>query len=380
MSNNPNDPDDPQNEDSFGSERLPDVQNSKAVRKAQKRNAESFTSFSEGMQGIDKFIILGAEKEQTGLKTQAAKSEQTAAPPAVVNKKEDEERKTALVSKSDSTSASKPTDSKLGIMRQARKDDSFTSFSEGLPTIDKFGILDPEADKIFPLMTDYLSASDCRFLVPYRETGDTTGGDSPKEKTAESKTLNRLMRLLDSVPWGDSVRIEVCEKPQFIEYSFDEDMIVLDKSYGDEQTVLNFAHQAYHSTNRLLTKLFADEKLDREGFIDLYMWSEVAALVTELNVRKELGITRVPPPKVLCQESNGSIYSVNVEELIKSRGMKTLHDVLFYSLVRGTEDLSLAYVFGELFDIYDKTFERQLPIAQQYIALCLSAGIDKDCI
>ena len=371
MSNNPNDPDDPANEDSFDSERLPDVQQSKAFRNAQKRRAESFTSFSEGTQGIDKFKILGAEREHPAL------SQQKTVAPSNLVRQDGSSNPDSLVD-SDKVAST----ARKGIMRQSRTDDAFTSFSEGLPTVDKFGILDPEANKVMPLMTGYLSNPSCRFLAPYLATAGATIEKKAysTSETGSSKTLNRLMFLFDTLPWCETVRIELSEKPQFIEYSFDEHMMVLNKLSSDEQTILNFAHQAYHSTNRLLTKLYGTDRLDREGFIDLYMWAEVAALVTELNVRKELGITSVPPPKVLCQESSGSIYSVSVEEILKSRGMKILHDVLFYSTVRGTEDLSLVYVFGELFDIYDQTYESELPIARQYIDLCLSAGLEKDCI
>ncbi len=270
-------------------------------------------------------------------------------------------------------------------MRRPPKDESFTSFSDGLPAVDKFGIIDPDFDKVV-LMPDYLATTRCSYLAPYADVtaGATsvTGGMKGllTHSKSKSRTLDRLMFLTDSVPWGESVKVELSAKPQFIEYSFDEHSMVLDKSFGDEQTVLNFAHQAYHSTNRLLTKIYDEEKLDRESFIDLYMWSEVAALVTELNVRKELGITKVTPPKVLCQESSGSTYSVNVEELLKARGMKTLHDLLFHSMVRGTEDLSLVYVFDRLFDIYDKTYDSEIVIARSYIDFCLESGLERDCI
>lgn len=440
MSNNPNDPDDSESKDRLDSERLPDVQQAKAVKNAQRRRAESFTSFSEGTQAIDKFKILGATGEHPVVKPPSPLNEETSgvrtrsedgtahvsgvndglgkkrdpirsapsshpaqtatvgtvppSPPAQTSVPSSPKPSVALGSSSNANADREPSSQQgfqadlqpqRSIMRRPPKDDSFTSFSDGLPAVDKFGILDPDADKVLPVF-EFLSQSSCRFLSPFGETTGATSSEPRKStniqggNTVESRTLNRLMFLFDTVPWGDTVNVEVCAKPQFIEYSFDEHTMMLDKSSNDEHTILNFAHQAYHSTNRLLTKLYDGEKMDREGFIDLYIWSEVAALVTELNVRKELGITKVTPPKVLCQESSGSVYSVNVEELLKTRGMKTLHDVLFHSMVRGTEDLALVYVFDKLFDIYDQTYDSELPIARQYTELCISSGIERDCV
>ncbi|MDZ4835804.1 MAG: hypothetical protein SGJ27_18660 [Candidatus Melainabacteria bacterium] len=438
MSNNPNDPNDPQGEDSFDSDRLPDVKQAKAFAEAQRRKAESFTSFSEGHEAIDKFKILGISNPQLTPKlsrpnaAQGTTSNQSApsaaqpstaskqAPPAsaqpnsVSNQALPSAAQPSSVFKQGSPGAAQPsalskqnspqpelddqqhTSSTVtrGIMRRPPEDDSFTSFSEGLPTVDKFGIVDPDADRVVPIDV-FISESSCKFFANSDETTGATSGPNSDSKIETStpavstqynsniggsKTLSRLVYLFETVPWGETINVELSAKPDFIEYCFDEHEMVLDKNFSDEQKILNFSHQAYHATNRLLTKIYDDEKLDRESFVDLFIWSEVAALVTELNVRKELGITKVTPPKVLCQESSGGTYSVNVEELLKTRGMKTLHDVLFHSMVRGTEDLSLVYVFDKLFDIYEQTYKTEMPIARQYIDLCLLSGLEQDCI
>jgi hypothetical protein len=148
----------------------------------------------------------------------------------------------------------------------------------------------------------------------------------------------------------------------------------------EEETVLQFAHQTYHATNKLLTKLYEDgEMLDRETFVDLYMWAEVAALITEVNVRKELGLWKVAPPKVLCQESDGTFFYINVEDILKTRGMKALHDLLYFSLLRGS-DLKLVDVYQRLFEVYKVNFDSEKESAAAAIEYCLKQGLERDCI
>ncbi|MBX3074280.1 hypothetical protein KF728_28415 [Candidatus Obscuribacterales bacterium] len=346
MSNQTNDPNDL--DDRFEQERLADAQQAKHFRDAQKRAAESFTSFSEGMPAVDKFKILGATGEQQAVKR-----------------------------KKKSKSGKKPTESTAAksVMRSKANEDAFTSFSKGLPSADKFNIAQIETERYIGIKS-FVDATTCSFIKEHANA--TASGDIEDFK---SKTLDRLMYLFTLVPWRDKIVFEISEKPEFTEFCFDEGTIQLGKQMDEEETVLQFAHQTYHATNKLLTKLYEDgEMLDKETFVDLYMWAEVAALITEVNVRKELGLWKVAPPKVLCQESDGTFFYINVEDILKTRGMKALHDLLYFSLLRGNDNQKLVDVYQRLFEVYKTNFDSDNRNAQSTIDYCLDQGLERDCI
>lgn len=352
MSNNSDNPDD--DADLFDSERLADAGQAKHFREAQKRGVESFTSFSEGMPAIDKFKILGATGEQQAIKRKG--------------RKQNRAKKNASAGTARS------------VMRTPLDEDSFNSFTEGLPAANPLVIEGTEKETYIGVR-NFVNATTCSFIADYADYFQNECAEQRAPDEFRSRTLDRLMFLLKRLPWNDRLRFEVSMKPDFEEYCFDEETIVLNKQFDDEETVIAFTHQAYHATNRLLTKLYdEDEMLDLETFIDIYMWAEVAALITEMNVRRELGLWKVAPPKVLCQESDGSLFSITVEDTLKTRGMKALHDALYYSRLRGNEKAKLVDVYMNLFQVYKDNFERDNQLAQSLIRNCLDAGLDRDCI
>lgn len=346
MSNPNNGPED--NEDGFDEERLADPQQAKHFREAQRRAAESFTSFSEGMPAIDKFKILGATGEHQAVKRK----------------------------KKSKSGAKQPSAPRSGsVMRSTVSDDAFTSFSKGLPSADKFNIAQIETERHIGIK-NFVDATECSFI---KEHANATADGVIED--FKSKTLDRLMYLYTLVPWKDEIVFEIAEKPDFTEYCFDEGVIRLGKQMDEEETVIQFAHQTYHATNKLLTKLYEDgEMMDMETFVDLYMWAEVAALITEVNVRKELGLWKVPPPKVLCQESDGTFFYINVEDILMGKGMKALHDLLYFSILRGSQTEKLVDVYQRLFEVYKTNFDSENKKAQALIENCMAKGLERDCI
>lgn len=318
--------DEQNDDDRLAEERVYDKRKRTGDQKAGEREGSSFTSFSEGLPTADKFQIVGTASDRTAENARARKG--------------------------------------------GSDDESFTSFSEGVPAADRFAILDQNR-KITSgeLLTikDYLETTGCSFLR--------------KEAGVESATLNRLMYLLKTVPWRNELLVELSSRPSSREFCFEKDTIVLDNTASDEETVLDYAHQCYHATNRLLTKLYYGEMLDRYTFIDLYIWAEVAALITEINVGRDLDIKQAIPSVVLCQESDGSLFSINAEEYLQRNGMKALHDALIYSLTRGEFDRSfLTLLVDSLYEQYCETFESSATDSKPIIELCLSLGLERDCI
>lgn len=346
MSKQTNGPDD--DADGFDEERLADPQQAKHFRDAQKRAAESFTSFSEGMPAVDKFKIIGATGEHQAVKRKK-KSKSGTKP-----------------------NAASPAGS---VMRSKVDDDAFTSFSKGLPSADKFNIAQIETERYVGIK-NFVDATACSFIKDHADA--TADGVSDEFK---SKTLDRLMYLYTLVPWNDKIVFEVSEKPDFTEYCFDQGIIRLGKQMDEEGTVIQFAHQTYHATNKLLTKLYEDDQmLDMETFVDLHMWAEVAALITEVNVRKELGLWKVTPPKVLCQESDGTFFYISVEDILMGKGMKALHDLLYFSMLRGSQTEKLVDVYQRLFEVYKTNFESENQNAKTVIEYCMAQGLVRDCI
>lgn len=316
------------------------VFNRSELKRAKMQSDDAFTSFSEGLSTIDKFQILGAEDNPSIGSTRTF------------------QRGEAI--KGDTT-----------LKPKKSKEDSFTSFSDDLPSVQQFTILDEERridSGHLQLLSDYLKTTDCRYLKNY---------ESNKGK---SKTLDRLIHLIETVPWKNEILVDISHSPASHEYRFNEDTIVLDNSRSDEETLLDFAHQTYHATNRLLTKLYDGELLDQYTYIDLLIWSEVAALITELNVRRDFGITKVIPSMVLCQERAGTLSSINVEEFMKNKGMKSLHDELVYSLVRGSSNTTLLDVLNELYESYRETYNEYATESSAVIEHCLALGLERDCI
>ncbi len=183
--------------------------------------------------------------------------------------------------------------------------------------------------------------------------------------------------MLTAVPWSDKIKVQGSGTTEPSEYSFENDTMVLDRSLSDDRLVLAFAHQSFHATNKSLVRLYEGNKLELDEFIDIHLWSEVAALVAELNVKKELGLKEAPP-RVLCQERSGSLFSINVGDYLESKGMKSLHQLLENSMVRGSKTVRLTDIYRSMHNVYTQNFDAEKIRANCYVELCVATGLDKD--
>ncbi len=267
----------------------------------------------------------------------------------------------------------------------------FTSFSEGMPSVDKFEITDAsEGSTQLALATDkarsttesvesalgFLSSTKCRYLLRY-QTADYRSAVHSENECESSPSLDKQIALLMAIPWSDKVKVRRSDATQPSEYSFEDDTIILDRLFNDEKLILTFAHQSFHATNKSLVRLYEGNRLELDEFVDVQLWSEVGALVAELNVRKELGL-KVAPPRVLCQENSGSLFSINVGDCLESKGMKSLQQILERSMVRGSKAVRLTDIYRSMHDVYTKNFEAEKIKANCYVELCVATGLDRD--
>lgn len=308
------------------------AQKSRRHAKGTQSDDSSFTSFSDGLAAIDKFQIVGQEVSAQGNLH-----------PTVQSK------------------------------TQSHEDDSFTSFSDGTPAVDRFTILDRDrkitsGDLI--LLSDFLKSTSCHHLKRALN----------EEKESGSESLDRLLHLCAALPWRSEILVEISPHPSSREYRFLEDTIVLDSTSSDDQMLLDFTHQCFHATNRLLSKIYEDSMLDRIKYLDLLLWAEVAALIMEINVRRDFQIKGCAPYMVLCKDNSGTLSNVDVERYLQENGIKALHDELAYSLIRGDLSHSLLELLDELYIDYAESYESRFDEAQKIIELCLSSGLERDCI
>jgi hypothetical protein len=334
-------------DDGLDEERLIKEEHNREYMAAQEANPDIFTSFSEGM-AIAKFELLedpaisAADQSQVGASTS-----------------------------SPSNSSATAGGSTLSAPHLTA--DEFQSFSDGLPGVEKFEIVSSE--EVIAL-SDYFKSVSC----PVTEylTADMINGFVPEflppQEKGRSHALDILLARICDVPWYKDIKVRFTSGDLPTEYCFDTDTMVLNPTLSKTRQMVDFAHQAYHATNKHLHYLYKNEKnemLDQNSFVDVWLWAEVAANITEVNVVKELAGGADCAVIVFCQEDDGSLTGVNVDMLIKERGLKCLKDSLNYSMVRGSQQLRLVTVLHDLHRQYAETYAQAQPAMLKLIEHCL---------
>ncbi len=341
-------------EDCFEESRIAGKDQSKQFIKAKKSNPNAFLSFSEGMPSVDKFELVENSSATTSKAEPAPtmKVDTTALPVTLPG--------------------DTPAKELIG--------GSFQSFSEGMPSIDKFAITGFREDELCLSITEYLTSSN----FPLADKFDQTD----PQKLAECpglRTIGLVIARMFSVPWFDQIKIRLGRRLLEREYCFETNIISIDTTHGSLQQILDFVHQGYHSTNTLLTCLYEDKALSQDEYVDLYLWSEVAALVTEVNAARDLYDAAGPDPMfskqvlVDCRDPDGELIAIDVEEFVQQLGLRKLHQYLFGEFIRGTQS-SLVQRLYEMYRRYISSFSETRVSAEELIKVCLATGLDPESI
>lgn len=315
---------DDSNLDKFEKERLDDPVKNKEFKEARDSNQDNFKSFSEGLDSVDKFELL---EEAEGIEQNSPEHNKVLA------------------------------------------GENFDSFSEGLSSVDKFSLEGEhqEEAKDFKLpLIDYLSNQHGLVLAQSLEK--------------RSETLRELLTRINNCPWSKTVSVVLHPMEYPAEFDHRSQTVHLDLTKSTIEQSLDFAHQLYHVAHRYLGKLYEDGPVDRETFIDTFLWSEVGALICELNVKNDLDDNTAPEINFKIEEENGKYKNVYIENILSESGLEELKDLLLSSLVR--DDFINKEFFLRLLisnhQHYLKKFAEDEPVIRRLIAEGAQNGLPID--
>ncbi|MBZ0189694.1 MAG: hypothetical protein K8F91_25840 [Candidatus Obscuribacterales bacterium] len=338
-------------EDALDDARLNEAKQNKEFKKARQENTSLFTSFSDGLKAVDKLAILGLDDKAA--------------------------EKNAYDKISAGNEHQKQT---------KEKSDSFVSFSDGLSAVEKFEITDdqiPDLEKKPALLKEKNWSLSSFFNLPISPFSEMAMGSSAapsgqdkNPQPASGLTLDALILRLSLCPWLDEITVRpISEEDSSHEYCFMDHCINLDFGQSKERQILAFSHQLYHSAHRALVKLYRDGPLDEETFIDTFCWSETAALITEMNVRRELNLKTTPEVSIEARKKDGSLARFDIEKVLARKGLQTLRALSRKSLLRGSKDHLLADFLVECFQYYRSSFASKQRTALAYIDKGKESGL-----
>lgn len=268
-----------------------------------------FTSFSEGLEAVDKFAIAGLEDLEGG--SEGA--------------------------------------------NQAHRGDSFESFSQGLASVDKFEITGKSPAAVWSL-DEFLRSPRSPLAAVKNDPGPSLAG---------------LLERLKQCPWRGEIsvaEISVAESSDSRdEYCFERHRIYVRPGPILQETILSFSHQLYHGAHRVLSRLYLDGPLPERVFVDTFCWSETAALLFEHNVRKELALDHTEPVSVRALKPDGTSISFEVDRVLRKKGLQTLRDLTLRSLLRGSRTELLKDSLLVRHRRYIQSFETELERSRYYI-------------
>lgn len=312
-----------QKQDNLSDERLDSDTKNKDFKEAKRSNPDSFKSFSDGLEAVDKFDIVGISSES----------------------------KQAQVS-----------------TEQEKADSSFQSFGDGLETVDKFSISGaPKLDsgvQYLPLNNFLEHHSFKSIYEPLKQ---------------RSKTLKELLERVEVCAWNAEITVFIHPSDYPCEYDLREHYIHIDTTKSEGNQILDLAHQLYHSAHRYLKKLYGkNAPIDEEIFLDTFYWSEVGALLCELNVRKELNLEYTQDIGFKIKSEDGQIEQVYIEEAIELGGLDRLRDRISDAIHRDDflNQLTLKKVLTTFHQNYLRTYEESQNLAKRLIQQSISNGIE----
>lgn len=329
------DSDDDLPDDGLTEERLVTSQKNREYREAQDANSDIFSSFTDDT-APNKLELLGEDATADG-------SSREESIKIGVNSKQ-------LVASS----------------LQVPNNQVFQSFSEGLPGVEKFQLV--SSDQIISL-DDFFKSVSCPVTDYYL--------GKPVKGQPYSPIMEKLVARVCDVPWYKDIKVRFTTGDVPTEYAYDTDTMVLNPTSTKARQILDFAHQAYHATNRLKFHCYMAEEgmLSRDDYIDLYLWGEVGAFVAEVNIRRQLEVSDDYEPVVLCRDGDGTLSSINAERILESESLKDLHKRLWKSMVRGSRQLSAVTLFGTLYEQYTSTYEAKKALMPELIEQCHKKGM-----
>jgi|AGTN01.2.fsa_nt_gi hypothetical protein len=244
--------------------------------------------------------------------------------------------------------------------------DIFQSFSEGLPGVEKFQLV--SSDQIISL-DDFFKSPSCPVTEYYTR--------KPVNGQPYSKIMEKLVARVCDVPWYKDIKVRFTTGDLPTEYGYDTDTMVLNPTSSKTRQMLDFAHQAYHATNRLKFHCYMapEGMLSRDAYIDLYLWGEVGAFVAEVNVRRQLEFSDEYEPVALCRNKDGTLSGINAERIMENESLADLQKKLWKSMVRGSRQLTAVAVLGALYDQYTATFDYKKAAMPLLIEQCHEKGM-----
>lgn len=192
----------------------------------------------------------------------------------------------------------------------------------------------------------------------------------------KSKTLEETMDRLKSIPWADQISIRVDASGKFSDYSNADSMINLNPNYSQGKQNEEFVHEGYHATHQFLNKLYGGDKVDKQTYVNTYIWGEVGSMQQELKVREELGLKEPVTFKYIRPDGKEEVMDIG--ELVNKQGAKGLFDFLYSAQPANKGEKVYSQHYAENYERYKATFDQDKKLAAPYIQSWIKSGHRSD--
>ena len=187
------------------------------------------------------------------------------------------------------------------------------------------------------------------------------------DQPGKSKTLEDTMDRLQHCPWGLSIRVD--STGRFSDYSNPDSMINLNPKHSQGKQIDEFVHEAYHATHQFLNTLWGGERLDKQSYVNTYVWGEVNAMLQEVKVRNELGLKE--PVTYNYIRPDGKPDTLYVGEYVSEHGTQALFDFLYSAQPANKGEKPYGDHYAGNYENYKNNFDqdkrRALPLIQSWV-------------
>lgn len=222
--------------------------------------------------------------------------------------------------------------------------DSFQSFSHGLESVEKFELINSLGAGFVKKIGSISSFAQAAELLA--------------QLAQMSSTLNNLLTKVKAYPWLNEVAVEWKPEARYKEFCQANHTLILDPDCGVEEMLLDLCHQLYHVGNSCGSRLYGNSPVDEAQFVDLMLWNETAALLTEMSLRQELSLWDSHPVQVFIDE-NKNKYWLDIEQFLFEKDLQSLRNILEKSMLRGSADMPFSEKLQQAYESYISTFNQR---------------------
>jgi len=188
----------------------------------------------------------------------------------------------------------------------------------------------------------------------------------------KSNTLEEVIQRLQSCPWADQINIRIDGSGKFSDYSNEENTINLNPKHTSGKQIEEFVHESFHATHQFLDKLYGHGKLEKQDYVNTFVWGEVNSMLTEARVHNDLKLPGHVDFKY--KDELGEDQTLHIDEFMRSHSPKDLFDFLYHAEPAKKGEKVYSQHYAETYNTYREKFNQNQPVAEAFIKQWVQKG------